>query len=73
MYATAQVERERAKQRAAELGLEEIDRVRPMPDPQDTGLIKGRAAVARVQAAAAAAGETAPPPASVAGGSRTAD
>lgn len=74
LCATAQVERERAKQRAVELGLEEVDRVRPMPDPQDTGLIKGRAAVARAQAAAAAAaaaaaGEAAPPPASVAGGS----
>jgi len=46
-----QIERERAKKRAVELGLEEIDRVKPIPDPQDTGLIKGKGAVAKAQAA----------------------
>lgn len=46
----AQIQRERSKQRAVELGLEEIDRVRPIPDPQDTGLIKGKGAAARAQA-----------------------
>lgn len=61
-----QIARELSKQRAVELGLEEIDRVRPIPDPQDTGLLKGKGAVARAQAqqdaaaaAAAAATETA--------------
>lgn len=50
-----QIERERAKKRAVELGLQEIDRVKPMPDPQDTGLIKGRAAAKAAADAAVAA------------------
>jgi hypothetical protein len=50
-----QIERERAKKRAVELGLEEIDRVKPLPDPQDTGLIRGKGPVAKAQAARQAA------------------
>jgi hypothetical protein len=33
-----------------ELGLQEIDRARPIADPQDTGLLKGRVAIARAAA-----------------------
>jgi hypothetical protein len=51
---------EQAKQRAFERGLVDIDRVRPRPDPQDTGVIKGHniaaAAGSNNKAAAAAAG-----------------
>lgn len=55
------VAHEQAKQRALEKGLAEIDRVRPRPDPQDTGVIRGhgtaggKAAAAEAAAAAAAA------------------
>lgn len=42
---------EQAKQRAFEKGIADIDRVRPRPDPQDTGVIRGHAG------GAAAAGE----------------
>ncbi|KAI8476947.1 MAG: hypothetical protein J3K34DRAFT_516204 [Monoraphidium minutum] len=43
-----QIERDRliAKERAVAAGLVEIDRTRPMPDPQDRGLLKGAAAAA---------------------------
>lgn len=36
-----QISRELAKQRAIEQGLLELERVKPLPDPQDTGLIVG--------------------------------
>lgn len=36
--------RELARRLAAEKGLVEIDRASPIPDPQDTGLIKGKGA-----------------------------
>ncbi|GBF94403.1 hypothetical protein Rsub_07217 [Raphidocelis subcapitata] len=41
-----EIERERllAKERAVAAGLVEIDRARPIPDPQDRGLIKGAGA-----------------------------
>lgn len=51
-----QIERERAKKRAVELGLDEADRVKVKPKfRSDHGLIQGKGAVARQQAAAAAA------------------
>jgi hypothetical protein len=39
-----QRERFLAKERAVAKGLQELDRARPIPDPQDRGLIKGAAA-----------------------------
>jgi hypothetical protein len=45
-----------AKERAVAAGLVEIDRARPMPDPQDRGLLKGAAAAA---AASGGGGEAA--------------
>ncbi|CAL5227354.1 g10302 [Coccomyxa viridis] len=33
--------RERSVQRAKERGWEEVERRRPLPDPQDTGLLRG--------------------------------
>jgi hypothetical protein len=42
-----QIAREAAKKRSIEMGIEDIDRARPIADPQDTGLIKGRGAVAK--------------------------
>jgi len=39
-----QAAREAAKRHAIEKGLQDIDRTRPIADPQDTGLIKGRKA-----------------------------
>jgi hypothetical protein len=36
-----QKERFLAKERAVAAGLADIDRARPIPDPQDRGLIKG--------------------------------
>lgn len=56
-----QIEREKAKKRAVELGLEEVDRVKPK-FRSDHGLIQGKGAVAKAQAAqqeAAAAGDAA--------------
>eukprot|EP00879_Flechtneria_rotunda_P005372 GHRR01005661.1.p1 GENE.GHRR01005661.1~~GHRR01005661.1.p1 ORF type:complete len:113 (+),score=41.05 GHRR01005661.1:107-445(+) len=34
-------QREAAKRFAIEKGIQDMDRARPIPDPQDTGLIKG--------------------------------
>lgn len=39
--AAAQRERLLAKERAVAKGLQDIDRARPLPDPQDRGIIKG--------------------------------
>jgi hypothetical protein len=50
-----QEEREAAKQRYIEKGLQDLDRARPIADPQDTGLLKGSKAAAGAAAAAAAA------------------
>jgi hypothetical protein len=51
-----QIERERAKKRAIELGLDEVDRIKMRPVfNQDRGLIVGKGAVAKQQQAAAAA------------------
>ena len=36
-----QAARERARQHTADKGLQEVDRVRPTPDPQETGLMRG--------------------------------
>ena len=38
---TRQSERLLAKERAVAAGLQEVDRARPRPDPQDRGLVKG--------------------------------
>jgi hypothetical protein len=35
--------RDLARQWAADRGLQEVDRAAPRPDPQDTGLVKGKA------------------------------
>jgi hypothetical protein len=67
-----QIEREKAKKRAMELGLEEIDRVKPK-FRSDYGLIQGKGAVAKQQdaaAAAAAAAAEAGQPAAAAGESQ---
>lgn len=52
---------EQARQRAFERGLADVDRVRPRPDPQDTGVIRGHQGGMQKAgaAAAAAAGESA--------------
>ena len=39
-----QMARELARQLAEEKGLVEIDRAAPRPDPQDTGLVRGKPA-----------------------------
>jgi hypothetical protein len=44
-----QAAREAAKRLAVEKGIADIDRARPIPDPQDTGLIKGIKAVREQQ------------------------
>jgi hypothetical protein len=44
-----QAAREAAKRHAIEKGLQDIDRTRPIADPQDTGLIKGRKAAKQQQ------------------------
>lgn len=49
-----QIEREKAKKRAVELGLEEVDRVRPV-HRSDVSTLRGKAALAKQQEDAAAA------------------
>jgi hypothetical protein len=55
-----QIEREKAKKRAVELGLEDVDRVKPV-HRSDVSTLRGKAALAKQQeeAAAAAAAATA--------------
>jgi len=36
-----QVAKQEAKERAVAKGLADVDRARPVPDPQEAGLIKG--------------------------------
>jgi hypothetical protein len=59
-----QIEREKAKKRAVELGLEDVDRVKPV-HRSDVSTLRGKAALAKQQeeAAAAAAAAVEQPPA----------
>ena len=55
LFIVLQIAREAAKQQYIEMGINDIDRARPIADPQDNGLLKGSKHKVAAEGAAAAA------------------